>query len=467
MREHDSKRECTRCAVPRRELTLYDSVCIIVGIIIGAGIYRTTPDIAANAPSVAALVAVWLVGGAFSLIGAVCYAELATAYPNEGGDYVYLTRALGRPVGFLFAWCQLWIVRPGSIGVMAYAFADFANRIWPQAKGEDAGAVLVAYAVAAIVVLTAVNVLGVREGKWTQNILTTAKVLGLMAIVGIGFACTGSSTASPRIATETHGSPFGSLGLAMIFVLFTYGGWNEMAFVAAEVREPDKNILRSLLLGTVAVTGVYVLVNLAFVHALGLAAVGRAKVPAADVLELAIGPWAGQVICLLICISALSAVNGQIFTGSRIYYAMGAEHRLYACLGRWNARRGTPVASLLIQGTITVALTVWFGLAGGEKGFEKMIVFTTPGFWLFLALVGASLIVLRQKEPAIARTYRVPGYPFTPVLFSLGSACMAYFGLAYAIKHHTPEALWSSIVVLLTGTVAAIVDAATSRRARE
>ena len=173
----------------------------------------------------------WLLGGLLSLIGAVCYAELATAYPKEGGDYVYLTRAFGRSVGFLFAWCQLWIVRPGSIGAMAFLFADYANQIWPRAEGPASAGVLAAYAVASIVALTAVNMLGVRESKWTQNVLTVAKVLGLAVIVAVGFSHPASAAASapPAAATDLSASTF---GLAMVFVLFAYGGWNEMAFVA-------------------------------------------------------------------------------------------------------------------------------------------------------------------------------------------------------------------------------------------
>ena len=185
-------------ASPRPELTLFDSTCIIVGIIIGAGIYRSSPDVAGLAPSATWLIGLWLLGGALCLAGVLCYAELATAYPDEGGDYVYLTRALGRRIGFLFAWCQLWIVRPGSIGAMAYAFAEYANRIWPRADGGYGTCVLVTYAVGAIVVLTVVNVLGVREGKWTQNVLTTAKVLGLAAIVATGFLYAAPAAAAAR-----------------------------------------------------------------------------------------------------------------------------------------------------------------------------------------------------------------------------------------------------------------------------
>ncbi|MEN6449795.1 MAG: APC family permease [Thermoguttaceae bacterium] len=476
----DTEPSESRSGAPRRELTVYDSTCIIVGIIVGAGIYRISPEVAAKSPGVAALTALWLLGGAFALLGSLCYAELATAYPKEGGDYVYLTRALGRPVGFLFAWCQLWIVRPGSIGVMAYAFAEFANRIWPQATGAAGVRVTVAYAAGAVVALTAINLLGVREGKWTQNVLTTVKALGLVAVVVVGFLFTSShaialqplqhgGSALPAQAAAASQrldwwNSLGSLGTAMVLVLFTYGGWNEMAYVAAEVRGSRRNILHALLIGTLAVTAAYILINLAFVHALGFVGVGQTKAPAADVLELAIGPWASVCISLLICISALSAVNGQIFTGSRIYYAMGTEHRFYAWLGRWNARRGTPDASLLIQGAITLALVVWFGL--GQNGFEQMVIFTTPCFWFFLALVGVSLIVLRVREPDVERPYRVPGYPMTPILLSLGSVCLVYSGLLYAIRNRTPEALWSTLAVLATGVLVVLAGAATDCRRR-
>jgi amino acid transporter len=437
-----------RSAAPRRQLTLLDSTSIIVGIIIGAGIYRSSPNVAALAPNAAWLIGLWVLGGLLSLLGALCYAELATAYPHEGGDYVYLTRAFGRAVGFLFAWSQLWIVRPGSIGAVAYAFAEYANRIWPRAEGDAAAGVMVLYAAGSIVVLSGVNILGVREGKWTQNVLTAAKVLGLSAIVLVGFLYVAPAAQVPIAAAAGPAHfPLADFGLAMIFVLFTYGGWNEMAYVGAEVRHPRRNILRALLLGTLAVTLIYVLVNVAFLHALGLQGSRHATV-AADVLELAIGPWAAQAISLLICISALGAINGQIFTGARIYYAMGADHRLYSWLGQWSARWGTPVRSLLIQAVITLALVIWFGLS--RNGFESMVKFTTPAFWFFLALVGVSVFALREREPAAPRPYRVLGYPLTPLLFCLSCELMVYSSVDHAIEKRSWEAIWS-IAILLVG----------------
>ncbi len=435
---------------PKRQLTLFDSTCIIVGIIIGAGIYETTPGIAACAPSAGWLIGFWVLGGVISLMGALCYAELATAYPREGGDYVYLTRALGRSPGFLFAWAQLWVIRPGSIGAMAFIFGRYANRLWPFAErfDEPVGAfsdvpeARIAYAVLSIVVLSGINYLGVREGKWTQNLLTVVKVAGLAMIIVVGLLFGRGHAPPPAAAKGLAGADF---RLAMILILYTYGGWNEMAYVGAEVRNPNRNILRALVVGTVAVTVIYVLVNLAFVHALGLEGTRRSAAVAADVFRLGAGKWGGRAISLLVCISALGAMNGMIFTGARIYYAMGTEHRLFAWLGRWSGRTGTPVASLLIQAAITLVLTVAFGWLTRETkgGFQAMVEFTTPIFWFFFLLVGLSLFVLRYREPETPRPYRVPGYPVVPILFCVSSLFMLYSSLSYAVSESSYEAIWA------------------------
>ena len=380
--------------------------------------------------------------------GALCYAELANAYPKEGGDYVYLTRALGAKLGFLFAWAQFWIVRPGSIGMFAYVFARYANQLWPLGDGPWP---LIIYAAGSIAVLSGINLLGVREGKWTQNLLTVVKFLGLIAIVVVGF-CFGSST------TRTPGAPpSGSLnfGFAMIFIFYAYSGWNEMAYVGSEVRDPRKNILRALLLGTVAVTALYLLLTLAFVYALGFDGLRQSKAVAADVMQLGMSEWGGRLISLLICTSALGGVNGMIFTGSRIYYAMGTEHRLYAWLGRWSPRHDAPVRSLLIQGAVTIGLVVAFGLR--EEGFEESVIFTAPAFWIFLFLVGASLFVLRYRYPELARPYRVPLYPVIPLVFCLSSAYMSYSSTTYAISRQ-PYAVGVSVGVLILGLALSFLD---------
>jgi amino acid transporter len=344
---------------------------------------------------------------------------------------------------------------------MAYIFARYANQLYPL--GSDSSAVglseaqaLLVYSVASIVVLSSINILGVPQGKWTQNLLTTAKVLGLLAVFAIGFLVTPpNGPARQPSPAPLEGLTLDGFRLAMIFVLFAYGGWNEMAFVAAEVRDPQKNIFRALILGTVAVGVVYVLVTLAFLHALGYQGVAQSHAVAAEVLKPAFGDWGARLISVLICISALGAVNGQIFTGARIYYAMGKDHRLYAKLGQWSPRFGTPVWSLVIQTLITIALVVGFGMT--ENGFEAMVKFTTPVFWGFLMLVAIGVIVLRFRDRHITRPYRVPGYPVTPILFCLSSLFMVYSSLAYAVTMRSTEAFWA-IGLLLLGMLFCFYD---------
>lgn len=440
------QRPTRRPATPLRQLSLWDSTSIIVGIILGAAIYRSSPTIAASVPSAGWLLGVWILGGVLSLLGALCYAELATTYPEEGGDYVYLNRAFGSGIGFLFAWSQLWVVRPGSIGAMAFVFAEYANAIWPQATGEQATLVLLLYAVLPIAVLTIINILGVREGKWTQNLLTTVKLLGLVAFMLVGLLYAEPVSTTAEVATAAPASSATNFGLAMILVLFAYGGWNEMAFVAAEVRDPARNILRALLLGTVAVAAIYLLVSLAFLHGLGFAGM-RDPAAATQVLGLGLGDAAGRVFSLLLCVSALGAINGQIFTGSRIYYAMGRDHRLYTWLGRWHPRLGTPVPSLLIQMLITLGVVLGFGRVTG--GFERMVNFTTPVFWTFLLLVGLGVVVLRYRQPQIPRPFRTPLLPMIAMIFCGSCGFMVYSSLTYAYQNNSWEARWAVAILLL------------------
>lgn len=457
----------TPLAAPKRQLTLFDSTCIIVGIIIGAGIYRSSPDIAGFLPGTLWMLAFWLGGGLFAFIGSLCYAELAIAFPRSGGAYVFLTRAYGRWVGFLFAWCELWVVRPGSIGAMAFVFAEYAQRLLPipadrvRWTGIHPGAAAeLMYAAGAIVVLTAINIVGVQAGKWTQNLLTVVKVCGLILIVVVGF---GWGEPQRIVASSGPASPWADASpfLALVFILFAYGGWDEMGYVGAEVRDPQRNILRALLLGAVAVTVIYLLVNMAFVSALGYDDFRFKKAVASVVLEKAMGSTADRLMSALICLSALGAVNGQIFTGARIYYAMGTDHRLFAPLGRWNARLGTPLVSLVVQAAVTLALVVGFGRTANSElhsagAFEKLVVFTTPVFWLFLLMVALSVIVLRRREPDVPRPFRTPGYPVTPLLFYLACAFMLYKALDWAYQNTSPAAFWS-IGLLAAGVVVSLI----------
>ncbi len=433
----------------RAQLGLWDAVSIIVGIVIGAGIYETAPLVFSNVSGPWMALGVWGLGGVLSLIGALCYAELATTYPRIGGDYVYLSRAYGAWAGFFFGWAQLAVILTGSIGMMAYVFADYAVRLWPGPA--------YLYAVLAVVVLSSLNVLGVTLGKGTQNLLSTAKVLGLGGIIVAGFIWGQAGPAT--FQTAAAGSS--SFGLAMIFVLYTYGGWNDAAFVAAELQDRRRNIPLALVLGTAAITVIYLLVNTGYLLGLGFEKAQKSSAIAADVLQLSLEPFSAnaaklgsQVMCLLVMISALSAVNGLIFTGSRVYSALGSEHSIFAPLAQWHPRWESPVWSLLAQALITLALITAVGTdlgraaldglvtaAGleplswqGHGGFDTLLRCTAPVFWLFFLLTGLSLFVLRIKDKDVERPFRVPLYPVLPLIFCCTCGYMLYSSADYAGK---------------------------------
>ncbi|HBH61713.1 MAG TPA: amino acid permease [Nitrospiraceae bacterium] len=421
---------------PEKKLSLFDSTCIIVGIIIGAGIYETGPVVASSMGSGAGVISIWLAGGLLALSGALCYAELATAYPREGGDYVYLNRAYGGPAGYIFGWSQLAIIRPGDIALMAFVFGRYAGTLYAPTEN-----IRVIYAVSAVVILTAINVLGVSSGKWTQNILTVIKTLGLLAIVAAGMRAPGGVNAAGSASLT-----MGGLELALILVLFTYGGWNEMAYVAAEIKRPQRNIVRALVTGTVAVTALYVLVNITFLHTLGYAKTAASQAVAVETVSAVFPDIAGRAISILICVSALGAVNGLIFTGARISYALGAEHNAFRGLGRWSPRLGTPVSALIAQGCLSLVIVLFAG------SFIDTILYTAPVVWLFFLATGMSVFVLRQKEPGTQRSYKITGYPVTAIIFCGCSVFMLYSSVSYALRNK-PVGLLVMTGVLLVGVL--------------
>jgi len=422
-------------AGPQKALSLFDSTCIIVGIIIGVGIYETAPLVAASMGSWQGALAIWLAGGLLALTGALCYAELASAYPQEGGDYVYQSRAYGDWAGYLFGWSQLVIVRPADIALMSFVFARYAGSFFSAGPKAQ-----LFYAAGAVVVLTLVNILGVREGKWTQNLLTVIKIVGLLGIVAAGLSAPGAAAARTPAATFT--AP--GLQLALILVLFTFGGWNEMAYVAAEVRQPQRNIVRALLIGTLSVTVLYLLINGAFLYALGFSGMASSQAVAIDTMAKVFPGAAASAIGILISISALGVINGLIFTGARVSYALGAEHATFRVVGRWHKSLGTPVGALLVQGCLSLAIIF---LAGS---FVDTILYTAPAVWLFFLATGLSVFRLRSKEPHTLRPYKVTGHPFTTGLFCASSLFMLYSSAAYAWARK-PLGLLVLVCALLVG----------------
>ncbi len=420
---------------PKKELTLFDCTCLTVGIIIGAGLYQMAPDIARGAGSGWGVMALWAAGGLISLFGALGYAELASAWPRHGGDFVYLSKAYGPWAGFLFGWIQTVIVRPSDIAIMAFAFAMYGREIWDPFAGTSFAYGDQVFAGCAVLAMTAINIIGVREGKWTQNLLTTVKVVGLLVIIGAALA----APAQEKGAAATGFDPM-PLSVALILVLFTFGGWNEMAFVAAEVRDPKRNIVRALVLGTVVVTLLYLLANAAFLHSLGYEGMASSGAVAVDAVSGLFPAAGGRLISLLISISALGAVNGLIFAGGRISFAVGSEHRAFRVLGRWNPRTGTPVRSLLLQAAVAMALIIALG------SFVNTILYMAAAVYSFYLATSLAVFVLRRKEPHVERPYRVAGYPWPTLIFSAVCLFLIYSAVAYR-----PLIAASSCALLLAG----------------
>ncbi len=407
-------------------LTVLDGIAVLVGVVVGIGIFGFPPLVAMNVDSETMYVAVWLLGGVIMLIGALCYAELGSMYPSAGGEYVYLTRAYGPRVGMLFAWARGTVIQTGAIAAVAFIYGEYANNIVPLG---DHGVNI--HAVLSVVILTALNVIGTRESKSAQVVFTILAIMGVLALSIAGFV--GPAGAGAPASAETASAPMGlgALGMAMVFVLLTYGGWNETAYISGEMRDVRRDLKRVLIYGTLIVTALYLIANLAFLHIFGLAGLRNTPAVGARLMEIVAGPQSAFFLSLLVCFTALSTINGTILTGARIYYALGSDVPALSKLGAWASRGSTPVNALLLQCVITLALIAYGAYTDGS-GISTMVAYTAPVFWLFMLLVALSVIVFRRRHPNADRPFRVPLYPVTPLLFAATCLGLVYSSLSYA-----------------------------------
>lgn len=392
----------------------------MVGIVVGSAIFETPALVAANAGSPSNVILVWSLGAVISILGALCYAELASTFPHTGGDYHYLHRAYGRDVAFLFAWARMTVIQTGSIALIAFVFGDYASQIVRAGPYSPA-----LYAGAAVVLLTVLHLIGVRLTARGQRLLTAAQVAGLLLLIGAGWLLA-PSVADARPARDPMTA--GSFGLAMVFVLLSYGGWNEAAYVSAELKHPRKNVLRVLIVSIVIIAGFYLFFNLVLLERLGITGMAASEAVAADLMRSAAGEGGAAMVSLLVVACALASINAMIFTGARTSYAMGRDFRLFSRVGRWRRGGSVPANALILQGAIILLLVV-FG-AARRKGFETMVDYTAPVFWLFFLLTTVSLIRLRRTD-ATPRVFSVPFYPFTPIVFALICAYLLYSSIVY------------------------------------
>lgn len=409
-------------AAPQPTLGVLDAVSIIVGIVIGAGIFETPALVAANAGDSRLLLLAWVAGGVATLIGGLCFAELATTYPHPGGNYHYLVRAFGAAPGFLYVWARLAVIQTGSIAMLGFIFGDYASEVLPLGPYSSS-----IYAAAAIALLTAVNVAGIVQGKGTQHVLTLLTLAGMAVLIAVGLSLAPAAPAAPAAAPAT-GSPSAAFGLVMIFVLLSYGGWSEAAFISAELKNVRRNMALALLGSIAVITAIYLLLNYALLRGLGLQEMAGSNAVAAELMRRSLGAPGVLFIGAIVAVTALDSMNASIITGGRTNYALGRDYGAFRWLGYWS-ERGTPVNALLAQGLVALALVLLGTVT--RNGFRTMVEFTTPVFWLFLLLTAVSLLVLRRREPHVERPFRVPLYPLTPLAFAAISGYMLYSSLAY------------------------------------
>ncbi len=432
--------ESSSAARPQPVLGLFDAIAIIVGIILGAGIFRLPSLVAGNSANELVFFALWVAGGAISLVGALCYAELATAYPNAGGDYYFLRRAFGNGLSFLFAWARIAVITTGSIAVLAYTFGDYASNL--LRLGAHSSAI---YGALAVIVLTTINIIGIRATKGTQNALAVIEVGGLIAVIA-----TGILLVAPAPAAAAEAKPWmAGAPLAILFVLFTFGGWNEGAYISAELKD-RRNMVPALVVSLAALTVLYLAVNYAYVRSLGLEGVAKSQTVAADVLRLQFGEAGSRIISFLIAVAALTSINATIIVGARSNYALGRDWPVFAWLGHWDARADAPRNALIVQAAVALALVVAGAFAAK---IETMVDYTMPVFWFFIMLVGVGLIVLRVRDPGTPRPFKVPLYPVTPIIFVATCAYLFYSSLAYV-----RAGAWVGIGVLAIGAVLLAVN---------
>jgi amino acid transporter len=393
----------------RRELTLLDATMINVGTMIASAIFIVPAAVAASLPNPSLMLLVWVAGGAVSLLGALCVAELGAAFPEAGGLFVYLTRAFGPVWGFLYAWTAALIINPASVAAIAVGFATYVGFFTPLGT---AGIKVVA--VASIVALTAVNCLGLKLGARVQNVLTLLKIGALGALIVSALVMPGGSVEHfrPLLPAVGVAGLAGAFSVAMVAVLWAYDGWIEITYVGSEVRDPGRNLPRSIVISVFLVVGLYALTNVAYVYVLPLDRMAQSALVGSDAALVLIGPLGAALVAGAIIVSTLGANNGIVLTSARIPYAVSRAGLFFRWMGGVHPRVHTPNAALLAQGGVAAA----FALTGTYDQLFTYVVFVS---WMFYGMSAMAVMRLRAVAPELPRPYRVWGYPVTPVVFIL------------------------------------------------
>jgi APA family basic amino acid/polyamine antiporter len=406
----------------QRDLGLWGAISIVVGTVIGSGIFLVPRAMVLRVGSPSMVFVVWVFGGLLSLCGALSYAELAAAMPEAGGEYVYLREAYGPLWGFLYGWTQMWVAKSGSIATLATAFFYYLTNFFPLLDGVfytvplplgAHGAPLdLRYgqllAMALILFLAGVNYFGVKLGGEIQIIVTLVKVLliGFVVVAGLVFG----KAHGPVPAPVPHALTITGFFAALVAALWAYDGWNNVSMVASEIRRPQRSLPLALIGGTLAVIVIYLAANAAYFHVLSAQQVGASKRVAADMMQQVVGGWGANAVSIAAMISIFAALNGSILTGARVPYAMARDRRFFPSVARVNAAYHTPGVSILV-------LSAWSAMLVLSGRYEQLFTYVIFASWILYGMTTAAVIVLRYKRPDLHRPYKTLAYPVLPVLF--------------------------------------------------
>lgn len=420
----------------QRSIGTLGGASIMIGVMIGSGIFRTPASIAQELGSPAIILLFWLGGGVLCLFGALTYAELATMHPQSGGVYVFLYKGLGPCVAFVFGWSYVLITQPLALSAISVVFAEHFNRL----LGSEIDTRILTCAV--IVGLTAWNATGIERGTHLAVILTSAKVLALAAIVAAALVLM-KGDASHFVGGAAPKPLLAALAPVFAAILWTYDGWSDAAAVAEEVSEPQKRLPRIFLLGTAGITALYVAVNAAYIGLVPLTEMRGTDTVAPLVMERLVGPAAATVVTIMILVSTLGATHSSIIIGSRVTFAQARDGLLFRFLAHVHAKYRTPTITLWAQAALACLATWTLGR------FEDLISGFVFAIWIFYGLAAAAVIVLRIRQPMALRPYRCWGYPVVPVLFIMAAATMTVLAI-----HDSPRTMLPALAILLAGVPA-------------
>ncbi len=431
-----------------RRLTLTNAVMVVIGSVIGSGIFLTPQNVAANVDVPGLMIGVWILTGLLTLAGALTNAEVASLIPEAGGQYVFFRVTFGQLTAFLYGWTTFIVYQTGSIAAIAVAFAKYLGyfidlpHLGPELEAwqlpllgniyplKNVGITMVA--IGAIITVTTINYFGVQFGGIIQNVFTSLKIVAIGAIIVLAFT-SGKGNVDhffPLWGMPSSGSLLAAVGIAMIATLWSYDGWNSLTYLAGEVIEPQKNIPRALIIGTLAVILIYVTTNMAYLYILPINEIAHSKLVAADVMNVVFYGWGGAIISAMVMISTFGTVNATSMTTARVFYAMAKDKMFFKSMGEVHPKFRTPNKSLLVQ-------CAWACILCLTGTYDQIFTYVIFAGWIFYALGGVAVFILRAKQPNAVRSYKVPFYPVIPVAFILVATWFVY----NTIVHQTRDSM--------------------------